>query len=129
MINYIQRKRNKKGFTLIELVVVIAILGILAALAIPRFTGTRASANEGTIVANLRSIESAVQLYAAKYNIETNQVSENGVRSEMGNWPNGPGTVSYWVDGGVPKAYIYNVPIEGTKLYIPSGTQPYYVAK
>ena len=66
MIYWIQKKRNKKGFTLIELIVVIAILGILAALAIPRFTGTLKSSKEKTDLATIRVIESAVQLYTAE---------------------------------------------------------------
>lgn len=65
MIQWIQRKRNKKGFTLIELVVVIAILGLLAALAIPRLLGSRDKAKEGTYVASARTIASAVAVYQA----------------------------------------------------------------
>ncbi len=66
MISYIQRKRNKKGFTLIELVVVIAILGILAALAIPRLSGSTQKAKETTNEANIRTIQSAISLYEAE---------------------------------------------------------------
>ena len=58
--------KNKKGFTLVELVVVIAILGILAGIAIPRFMDATASAKGSKIVADLRTIDSAVSMYYAK---------------------------------------------------------------
>ena len=46
----------KKGFTMIELIFVIVILGILASVAIPRLAGTRADAEVATAVANIRTI-------------------------------------------------------------------------
>ncbi len=60
-MNYWRKKLNKKGFTLIELVVVIAILGILALVAIPRFAQIRrdsqAQASESTAVTILNAAE------------------------------------------------------------------------
>ena len=58
--------KNKKGFTLVELVVVIAILGILAGIAIPRFMDATASARGAKIVADMRTLESASTMYYVK---------------------------------------------------------------
>ena len=57
--------KTEKGFTLIELVVVIAILGILAAIAIPRFTAANDSARGAKMQADLRTIDSAIQITIA----------------------------------------------------------------
>lgn len=55
--------KTQHGFTLIELVVVIAILGILAGIAIPRFMDAQATARGSRIVADIRTLESALNIY------------------------------------------------------------------
>ena len=66
MIKWINKKRNKKGFTLVELVVVIAILGILATLAIPKLVGTMDTAQDKVDKATLKTIASAYNIYLAE---------------------------------------------------------------
>ena len=66
MFRLVNKQRNKKGFTLIELIVVIAILGILALIAVPRLIGTTDRARNSTHNANVRLIEGAVSLYEAQ---------------------------------------------------------------
>ena len=66
MIQWMSKKlKNRKGFTLIELIVVIAILGILALIAIPRIGGFTQQAEARHIEANDRMIDGAVEMYNA----------------------------------------------------------------
>lgn len=65
---FTKRMNNKKGFTLIELVVVIAILGILAVIAIPRLGGFQDSAKVSTIEANHKVLINAVNQYYTENN-------------------------------------------------------------
>ncbi|WP_177566784.1 type II secretion system protein [uncultured Phascolarctobacterium sp.] len=60
--------KNKKGFTLVELVVVIAILGILAGLAIPYFLDSQAQARSAKAAADMRILQGAVEGYLAAGN-------------------------------------------------------------
>jgi type IV pilus assembly protein PilA len=55
--------RDRKGFTLIELLIVVVIIGILAAIAIPKFSATRERAYRSTMQADLRNLASLQELY------------------------------------------------------------------
>ena len=56
-------KKNRKGFTLIELIVVVAIIAILAAIAVPNFIGLQQKAKDGVTIADATALAGAVNVF------------------------------------------------------------------
>ena len=86
-------KKNKKGFTLAELLIVVAIIGVLVAISIPIFTSQLEKAREATDAANLRSAYAEVS--AAALTEDTNNESKivNAVQTKN-NWQTNNGNMS-----------------------------------
>jgi prepilin-type N-terminal cleavage/methylation domain-containing protein len=58
------RNNRKAGFTLVEIMIVVAIIGLLAAIAIPNFVKAREQARTNACIANMRQLEGAVEQWA-----------------------------------------------------------------
>ena len=60
--------RNQKGFTLVELLIVVIILGILAAVVIPQFNSAASESKEAALASNLATIRQAIEMYKVQHN-------------------------------------------------------------
>src|SRR5438874_9748604 len=86
---------TQRGFTLVEIMIVVAIIGLLAAIAIPNFSKARSTAQKNACISNLRQIDGAKQMWATENRkTDTDVPSEADVASYLkGNvMPTCPGT-------------------------------------
>ena len=91
---------SKAGFTLVEIMIVVAIIGLLAAIAIPNFVRARNTAQKNSCINNLRQIEAAKQQWALENKkVDADVPSSDDVKNYIKNnaYPTCPASGSYTV--------------------------------
>ena len=112
---------NRKGFTLIELLIVVVIIGILAAIAIPKFSNTKEKAYMAAMKSDLRNIVTAEEAYFADNTTYTTDKTATGI-----NFTESAGvTATIAVDAGPPVGWsataVHTGTTETCAIYINTG--------
>ena len=104
------KKMNKKGFTLIEMLVVIAIIAILVAIVIPTVTNATTKAKEATDVANIRSAIAEDEIETLKDDTATFSFDSSTLNfSDNYAYDEDAGTVTYTPEVLQDDAYVWNI--------------------
>lgn len=94
--------KKQEGFTLIELMVVILIIGILVAIAVPVFFSAQQNAEEGACKDNLRTIDGCIMQYRAGHSAYTTD-PDYYVPELLKEWPSCPTDLdAYTITNGTP---------------------------
>lgn len=115
----IVRLLKKKGFTLIELMIVVAIIGILAAIAIPNFVRFQARSKQSEAKTNLKALFTAQKAYYGEKDRYESDGSIIGWAPEQGNryrYDIGPGSVGSWARPGNVTASYSVVLADSTRI-------------
>ena len=95
---------RKAGFTLVEIMIVVAIIGLLAAIAIPNFVKARTTAQANACINNLRQLDGAKQQWALEKNQPPSASPSSGDvsaylgRGSAGQYPTCPAAGSYTIE-------------------------------
>ena len=118
------KKRDERGFTLIEIMVVIVILGILAAFIAPKFIGQEEKARNIQARVQIKSLESALQFY--KLDTGSYPTTEQGLQALVE--PPATGELAKsWREGGyLEKGKVPNDPWGNPYIYLCPGTHGDY---
>src|ERR1700691_1857540 len=104
--NHSHRQLSSKGFSLIELLIVVAVILIVAAIAIPNYIQSKMRANEAAAVHSIRDISTAELFYSSTYGINYTttliQLSGTGVNPD----PNNAGLIDEVLASGVKQGYL-----------------------
>ena len=115
------RSREQRGFTLIELMIVVAIIGILAAIAVPLYANMQARARIAKASADARTLVSAVSMYSGTFGSLPSVLSDLTVATTINNVSGGPFMKSVPAAPAGWTAYSYTANPDGTYTVSASG--------
>lgn len=109
-------KQNRKGFTLAELLIVVAIIAVLVAVAIPVFTSQLEKSREATDIANVRSAYAEVVThYLEKASVITINVE---AKQTQGEWQTSPQPVLVYQGAGAQASYGFTAKTQGQQYAV-----------